>query len=289
MSSLSTALLAQTIDDHIAWMSGWTRVACCVSNDRAAQLDALETPESFSLWRQETAKTLQDKPALEKLVGLYDKLHKVAELVILKTPEDAALSPLDYDSVAHKYQELIFGLRRLERALAAADSGLDTLTGLRSRVGMRDELARELSRFQRSGKPFCLALMDIDHFKKVNDTYGHEGGDKVLSAVANHVTRSLRPFDDAWRWGGEEFLLCLKEANLAGGVLALERVREGLEVMPITLSDGRALKVTASFGIICVTDETTIDEMLAQADKALYRAKGGGRNRVEATDSTAAR
>jgi diguanylate cyclase (GGDEF)-like protein len=145
---------------------------------------------------------------------------------------------------------------------------------------MRDDLTRELSRFQRSGKPFCLALMDIDYFKNVNDTYGHENGDRVLSAVANHTSRSLRPFDDAWRWGGEEFLLCLKEADLSAGVLALERVRAGLAKMPIKLSDGSAINVTASFGIAAARD-ATIDDMLAQADKALYSAKSAGRNRIE--------
>ena len=238
-------------------------------------------PESFSLWRQETVKTLQDKPALEKLVTLYDQLHKMAHLVILKAPEGALLSCHDYDSVAVKYQDFIFGLRRLERALAAADSGLDTLTGLRSRVGMRDDLARELSRFQRNGKPFCLALMDIDHFKKVNDTYGHESGDKVLVSAANHVSRHLRSFDDAWRWGGEEFLLCLKDADLASGTLILERLRAGLEKTSVKLGDDRAISVTASFGIVGAAKERTIEDMLVQADKALYRAKAGGRNRIE--------
>lgn len=281
MSSLSASLLAQTIDDHIAWMSAWTRVACCDVQNRAAQAETLVMPESFSLWRQETVKTLQDKPALEKLVALYDQLHRMAHLIILKAPDGAPLSAHDYDSVAVKYQEFVFGLRRLERALATADSGLDTLTGLRSRVGLRDDLGRELSRFQRSGKPFCLALMDIDHFKKVNDTYGHESGDRVLVSAANHVSRHLRSFDDAWRWGGEEFLLCLKEADLVAGALILERLRTGLEKAPVKLGDERVISVTASFGIVCAAKDLTIEDMLVQADKALYRAKAGGRNRVE--------
>ena len=156
MSSLSASLLSKTIDDHIAWMSAWTRIACCEAQDRAARAAALSAPESFALW-QEAAHTLQDKPMLEKLGNLYDQLHRIARLVVLKAPENAPLSPGDYDSVAFKYQEFISGLRRLERALAAADSGLDVLTGLRSRSGMRDDLSRELSRFRRGGKPFCLA------------------------------------------------------------------------------------------------------------------------------------
>ncbi|MGB9153333.1 MAG: diguanylate cyclase [Alphaproteobacteria bacterium] len=281
MSSLSAPLLSKTIDDHIAWMSAWTRIACCEAQDRAARAVALSAPESFALWK-EAAQTLQDKPMLEKLATLYDQLHRIAHLVVLKAPEGAPLAPEDYDSVALKYQEFIIGLRRLERALAAADSGLDVLTGLRSRSGMRDDLSRELSRFRRGGKPFCLALMDIDHFKKINDRYGHDSGDKVLAALALHVGRQLRPYDDIWRWGGEEFLLCLKDADLAAGIAALGRIRAGLEKMPIKLSDGQTINVTASFGIAVAGAGADIDEMLANADKALYRAKTEGRNRVAA-------
>jgi diguanylate cyclase (GGDEF)-like protein len=281
MSSLPAALLAQTIDDHVAWMTAWSRVACFETEDHATLAESLPMPESFAVWRREVAKNLQDQPALDRLVGLYDQMHRIARLSVLKAPDGSVVARSDFDSVAVKYQEFITGLRRLERALATADSGLDTLTGLRSRSGMQDDLTRELSRFQRNGKPFCLALMDIDHFKKINDTYGHDGGDKVLSSVANHVSRSLRPFDDAWRWGGEEILLCLKETDLAGGCLALERVRAGLEQTQIKLSDGRLVNVTASFGIVLAVKDTTIDALMAQADKALYRAKEGGRNRVE--------
>ena len=252
MSSLSVSLLAQTIDDHIEWMSSWSRIAFYGSPTQEARDEAITTPESFTLWRSEAAKTLQDQPALARLVEIFDQLH----------------------------QELLTGLRRIERALATAASGLDTLTGLRSRVGMRDDLIRELNRFQRSGKPFCLALMDIDHFKKINDTYGHESGDRVLMAVANHLSRSLRSFDDAWRWGGEEFLLCLKESDLIAGGLALERLRSGLEKLTIKLSSGDTVTVTASFGIVTATKDSKIEGLLEQADKALYRAKNEGRNRI---------
>ena len=281
MSTFSESLLSQTIDDTITWMGMWSRLALTTTPDRGASTESLTAPESFALWRREAAKALQDQPTLERLGVLHDQMHRAARLVMLKTPEGHTVSPQDYDSVASKYQELVTGLRRVERALAAAESGLDILTGLRSRLGMQDDLTREFSRFQRSGKPFCLVLMDIDHFKKVNDTYGHESGDRVLSSVANHISRSLRPFDDAWRWGGEEFLLCLKETNLTGGCLALERVREGLEKTPIKLANGQVIRVTASFGLVAVHKDATIDTMLIDADKALYRAKEGGRNRIE--------
>jgi len=285
MSSISSSLLSQTIDDHLAWMALWTRVAFFKPQEQNSAQEPLNEspapPESFVAWRAEAIKNLQDQPAFEKVIGLYDQLHRLARLAILKKTEESTITLGDYESVSAKYQELLSTLRRIERAGATAESGLDSLTGLRSRIGMRDDLAKEMTRFQRSGKPFCLAFADIDYFKKVNDVYGHEAGDKVLSAVANYLTRHLRPFDDAWRWGGEEILLCLKEADMETGIMALERVRSGLEKMEVSLSDGRTVKVTVSFGLAVPSRDSTVDGLLLQADKALYKAKSLGRNRVE--------
>ena len=179
-----------------------------------------------------------------------------------------------------KFHELFQGLRRLEHALSEAASGLDVLTGLRSRLGMEEDLERERDRFVRGGKPFCLVIMDIDHFKKVNDTHGHDAGDQILAGVADHISRNLRPFDDAYRLGGEEFLLCLKETDETGGLVALERVRQTLAEQPFPLADGTSLNITASFGLISSQRNCAIDVMLARADQALYRAKKDGRNRV---------
>ena len=281
MTCLSDSLLAQTIEDHIAWMAAWTRIALLETADHSLHIESLPSPESFVAWRREATTTLQEQPALERLAAIFDQLHRLARLTILKAPEGSTISAGDYEAVSIKYLELVNGLRRMERALSTAASGLDTLTGLRSRAGMRDDLAREISRFHRTGKPFCLALMDLDTFKRINDTYGHENGDKVLTAAANHVSRSLRAFDDAWRWGGEEFLLCLKEAELSTGLLALERVRASLEKSTIKLTDDTSINISASFGVTVSLKGDSIDDMLAKIDKALYRAKAAGRNRIE--------
>ncbi|MFA5040261.1 MAG: diguanylate cyclase [Bdellovibrionales bacterium] len=281
MSASSISLLALTIDDHIDWMSAWTRMAIYGRQDKTASADALSAPESFPKWRNETANTVHDRVAFERLIDLYDQLHRLAKLALLRTPEGAAVAAKDYDAVESKYRELITGLRRFERALAAAESGIDALTGLRSRVGMLDDLTRELNRYLRTRKPFCIALMDIDHFKKVNDTYGHENGDKVLSSVSNFISRCVRPFDEIWRWGGEEILICLKDVDLMGGKNVLERLRTGLEKFPIKLLNGQEINVTGSFGLVSVYGDSTIEGMLSKADAALYAAKAGGRNTVK--------
>ena len=171
-------------------------------------------------------------------------------------------------------------MRAAAQTFAAAASGLDPLTGLRTRKDLLHELERELSRFQRTGRPFCITIADIDHFKNVNDTYGHETGDRVLAAVADRISHSLRTHDDAFRLGGEEFLLCFKEADLSAGQIVIERLRKILRDKPVMMVGDKNIFVTMSFGLAVCKRDMNADELLRRADKALYRAKNEGRDRV---------
>ncbi|HEU0118652.1 MAG TPA: diguanylate cyclase [Alphaproteobacteria bacterium] len=278
---LPSSFLAQTVDDHIEWLNLWHRLAFLDLAPRQEQAKKLTAPESFSHWHHSAIQSLpQDQPAIERMIDLFEQLHTLARLVLMRTPDGKQVDRKDYESVVAKHQELMQGLRRLERAFAVAASGLDPLTGLRSRVGLQEDLVREHSRFMRTGKTFCVAAMDVDHFKKINDTYGHDAGDRVLAAVADHISRGLRAFDDAYRTGGEEFLMCLKEADQKIGLMVLERLRAGLEKKPVTLLDGKTIPVTASFGLVTSTQEIAPEDMATMADKALYKAKHEGRNRI---------
>jgi len=273
--------LSQAIDDHIGWLIEWNRVAFLDLAPRVEQSRTLSPPASFGDWYRGALHTLpQDQPSVDRLAILHDQLHTLARLVLMKTPDGKHVERKDHESVTAKYNELMQGLRRLERAFAVAASGIDLLTGLRSRVGLKEDIANEHSRFLRNGKPFCVAMMDIDHFKSINDTHGHDAGDRVLAAVADHVSRSIRPFDDAYRMGGEEFLITLKEANLADGLKVVERLRANLEKLPIQIAGSPPLTITASFGLTVCADEVTIEDLLHRADQALYRAKNQGRNMI---------
>jgi len=285
---LTSGSLSQAVDDHLAWLIEWHRLAFFELGARTEQAKKLPPPASFPVWYKSAVKSLpQDQPLIDQLAIVHDQLHTLARLVLMKTPDNAPVAAKDYESVLAKYHDFIGGIRRLERAFAVAASGIDLLTGLRSRVGLQEDLAREHSRYLRSEKPFCAAIMDIDHFKAINDTHGHDAGDRVLAAVADHVSRSLRPFDDAYRLGGEEFLLVLKEADLAIGLTVLERLRAGLEKMPVTLANGAVINATASFGLTCAEKDVAVEEMLHRADQALYRAKNQGRNRIVVLEAAA--
>ncbi len=285
---VSLSDLSGVIDDYLRWFTAWHRLTVMEPSERHALHDSVAQPDHFAAWREASFTTLtQDQPAIEKIVATQDKLHTLVRLVLMKTPSDHRIASGDDDSIVAAYNELLHGLRRLEGAFSTAASGLDPLTGLRSRDGLWHEIESESKRFARTGRAFCIGMMDIDHFKKINDSYGHDAGDRVLASIADMVSRNLRAHDEAFRFGGEEFLLCLKETDLAGGLHVLERLREQLMTTPIKLASGVALTVTASFGLVVSSEVTTPTELLRRADAALYRAKQEGRNRIITADNVA--
>jgi len=158
---------------------------------------------------------------------------------------------------------------------------VDGLTGLANRRRSESALDEEIVRASRLGSDLTLAILDIDHFKEVNDRYGHAAGDSVLKELALVLTRSLREIDTAGRWGGEEFALILPGTDTAGGARLCERIRQTLADRRIPVEGGAAVSVTASFGVAGFGPTGSRERLLAAADEALYRAKRGGRNRVE--------
>jgi diguanylate cyclase (GGDEF)-like protein len=161
-------------------------------------------------------------------------------------------------------------------------SQTDMLTGLYNRRHMVVTLESEFDRSKRTSTPFALLMIDLDHFKQVNDTYGHQQGDEVLQLVSQEIQAQLRQYDSAARFGGEEFALILPGTTLVEGTMVAERLRQILSKIQFTgpISD---LKITASIGIAAVPHikiNSTVD-LIRLADDALYMAKGNGRNRVE--------
>ncbi|NDY55722.1 diguanylate cyclase [Desulfovibrio sulfodismutans] len=155
----------------------------------------------------------------------------------------------------------------------------DFLTGLLNRHAMSDRIGEEFSRSARSGASFCLILADIDEFKRINDTMGHDVGDQVLAKAANRLRKNLRHEDVAARWGGEEFLILATACTLEKGVILAEKLRAVVEGRPIRVGEA-ALNVTMTFGVAAYAPGKTFDELLKDVDLRLYDGKRGGRNRV---------
>jgi len=157
----------------------------------------------------------------------------------------------------------------------------DPLTGLYNRRWAEERMDAEHARLLRYDTPYCVFIADIDHFKAVNDNYGHAAGDAVLRALAQMLLAKTRKVDSVARYGGEEFLAILPNALLTSAVQAAERLREALAVTEIVLPDGRAVRVTASFGVAQAhSKESLWGTVVGRADHAMYEAKQAGRNRV---------
>lgn len=157
---------------------------------------------------------------------------------------------------------------------------IDPLTGLPNRAGWSERLELEMARWQRYGGELLLAVLDIDHFKRINDGYGHLAGDKVLKIVAGELAKRLRKTDFIARFGGEEFVLLVPSTPIAGGQQLLQTLLDGVEQCPFHFR-GERVTITLSAGLAVFTGEEGSDKVFERADQALYRAKSGGRNRVE--------
>jgi diguanylate cyclase (GGDEF)-like protein len=202
--------------------------------------------------------------------------------------------PREIGRLATMFNTMVAYLREAQQELTAVNlalnernqtletlSATDVLTGLHNRRRMRDALNAEVARYQRNGRSFSILMVDVDHFKKYNDTYGHPEGDVLLKKVGEILKSSLRTNDFAARYGGEEFLILLPDQDAKGAAEVAERIRQRISVETADEAKHRAA-VTASFGIATFPESgRTVDLLLNNADGALYRAKSNGRNRVE--------
>lgn len=158
----------------------------------------------------------------------------------------------------------------------------DHLTNLFNRRFFEDALHREATRSLRTKQPFCLIGLDLDHLKRINDTYGHSMGDKAIATIASVITNTSRSIDIPSRYGGEEFFIILPGIDAKGGIIAAERLRKAIETAPV---EGLKEGITASLGVSSFIEQTTnIDELFEMCDKAMYNSKQRGRNQVTLAD-----
>jgi diguanylate cyclase (GGDEF)-like protein len=231
---------------------------------------------------------------LEELVDAFNTMSR--KLMESRAQAEEAQRSLEHARdllelrVAERTRDLMQANERLlhevsERARAEEQLALaaraDPLTGLMNRRAILEQLEYQSARAQRSGTPFSLILADLDYFKSINDTHGHDAGDQALIEIAAQLRQELRAQDLVARWGGEEFLVLLPDTDLEGGLVVAEDLREGVAAHTLDIG-GESVQLTLSLGVARCATGQPFNECVKAADSALYRAKLQGRNRVVA-------
>ena len=276
-----------TADDaQLRWLLEFLRTLLCGDTQRMHGPPELIAPNDFESWFSATSDQTQQSPPPDPLLRQVVLQHRAmanwAGALQSRARDRAAITPADFDRFAEAVVHYHGSLRALERALIHDACMADPLTGVWNRSSLTDRLAAERDRAQRHGGPCSLSMMDLDHFKDINDRHGHAAGDRVLRSVVDVAKRHLRRYDSIFRYGGEEFLFCLPNMSVPEARNTMDRIREDIAALRLALPDGSAsaITITASFGVAEMDTHHPIEASIERADRALLRAKGGGRNQV---------
>ncbi|WP_025112298.1 GGDEF domain-containing protein [Pseudomonas sp. H1h] len=237
------------------------------------QVDGLQTSVQEAADLDDLKQVLENH--LEGLLGTMDQHQKQRDA---REQEVAARLKGLAERVAHMEQEALGFREHLEEQRQKAL--IDPLTGLPNRAAWSERLEHEIKQWQQHGNTLSLAMLDLDHFKRINDNYGHLAGDKVLKIIATVLRKRLRGSDFIARFGGEEFVLLLPATPPAVGAKLLETLRAAIEACPFHFK-GERVTITISMGLASFRPGEHSDLVLKRADQALYRAKNAGRNRIE--------
>lgn len=222
----------------------------------------------------------RDHPGFVALESAHKHMHQLAANLLRETMGAAAIALADYEQFTNAIRKVKLELASLKHGIEEAIYDLDPLTEASGRIAMLTRLREQQELVKRGVQSCALAMMDLDHFKKVNDKYGHGHGDKVLIAFVRHVMARTRLYDKLYRYGGEEFVLCAPNADEKVAYDLVDRLRQGFAEVPFGEGGGDKFNVTVSCGIAFLDPDIPVEQAIDRADKALYAAKSDGRNRT---------
>lgn len=234
------------------------------------------------------AQCLARHPSFSEIETLHRRLHGYAKNLLVSSANHQRIAMDDYERFVNTLKQMRLELQTTKHEIEDAIYKLDPLTGTSSRVGMLTRLREQQALVERELQSCCILMLDLDHFKEVNDTYGHGMGDEVLSTFGLLLKSQLRPYDMLFRYGGEEFLICLPNATPATGAETADRLRQGLAAVCFKTKGTTSFPVTVSIGLAALDPMVSVETSIERADQALYAAKAAGRNRVCAWDASMA-
>jgi len=277
------AELDQALESHKQWYKGLLRILICHLPPKSEEL----MPSShlycgFGQWYDSVSTTLlRQHPSFLSLGQAHEKMHSCARTLVQLTSEGVTISTAQMDQFERAQDGIWLDIQALRHEFAKIMQNQDPLTGAQSRAGLLPWLREQLALSQRGEQDCVLAMLDLDHFKQVNDKYGHLAGDKVLISTVHCLQEILRPYDRIYRYGGEEFLLCMPNTTIEEARIVADRICQAVSAQRIPLgNDGETLQVTASLGVAMLDSSRSVEDAIDCADQAMYAAKKAGRNCV---------
>jgi diguanylate cyclase len=274
--------LDQALFHHDQWCEALNRTLICrLSPDQRDIEEGAHRRCRFGQWLYgHGSGNLARHPGFTEIEGAHARMHDSARGLLAKAGDRAPISLDDYERFIAALKQMRLEVLTVKHELEDAIFNIDALSGAANRIGMLTKLREQQALARRKIHVCCIAMMDLDHFKNVNDTYGHAVGDRAIVAVARLVMAGLRPYDMFFRYGGEEFLICVVNADLEAGRDIVDRLRRDIAAMSIEGEGNSPFHMTASFGLTPLDPDISVEQSIDRADKALYAAKSAGRNRV---------
>ncbi|WP_312814367.1 GGDEF domain-containing protein [Brevundimonas sp.] len=273
--------IAHERDGQIAALFEWLQNVLFQMFDGCVLQPTPLSSSPFGLWLTHRAGLIFDgSPSLSAIEDIIARVDGSILSRLTEGHEAKSDLTIPLGELKNSVQEIKFLLNDLFQSVAGLENGRDPLTRALNRRFLPTILSREISLATNSGTQLSLMMLDVDHFKSINDQWGHSTGDAVLKQVAEIISDNVRLSDFVFRYGGEEFLIVLVETSAEEAHVVAERIREQLAAREIRLPAGGSVGVTASLGIATFQDHPDYNELIETADKALYDAKNAGRNRT---------
>lgn len=274
--------LERALEAHRTWLRRFMVTLVCRTRPRPGDMsERSHLRDEFGRWYyQDSNDYLRPHPDFVAVGRYHQEMHVASRRLAAIVAAGGRITPARFRAFQASIQ------RFRERVAALIDEAqkllryTDPLTGISTRFAMLPKLEQERERVARTGEPCSVGMVDLDRFKAVNDTHGHNAGDVVLREVARYLLKNVRQYDQICRYGGEEFLMLLPGTDPRCAKYVLDRLRRGLKRRHIDIGNGKTITVSASFGIAALDPEQSVTVAIDHADQAMYAAKKAGRNRV---------
>ena len=277
--------LDQALYHHERWFNDLIRTLVCrLEPDQHDLAEDAHKKCRFNQWYNSiNSDVLLNHEGFIAIGKAHQHMHRLAKKILLLNGS-TDVPPFEFDNFSASLKRFQLEIHSLKRELDNLIHNTDPLTKTINKVNLLPSLRKQHALTLREQQECTLVMVDIDHFKAFNDNYGHQLGDQVLAEFAKKIIQNLRPYDKVFRYGGEEFIICLINTPIPKAQQVIERMRLSLSENPILITNGHELSITASFGIAQLDTTVSIETSIERADKAMYAAKKNGRDCIKIWD-----